>query len=121
MAAHRRGARRGRLRRQHKDGDLDGHHAGGVGDDRHDCDQHHPCVNDAREGVNTIMTDYKFAPDNVTVAAGKVPIAQKNAGGVEHEFVLVKTDKAAGSFRVEGSQIDEDKAGTSIGEIEESP
>ena len=71
------------------------------------------------KSVNMIMTDYKFAPDNVTVAAGKVPITQKNAGGVEHEFVLLKTDKAAGSFRVEGSQIDEDTAGTSIGEIED--
>ena len=66
-----------------------------------------------------VMTDFKFAPDNVTVAAGKVPITQKNAGGVEHEFVLLKTDKAADSFPLEGSQINEDTAGTAVGEIED--
>lgn len=71
------------------------------------------------KSVAMVMTDYKFAPDNVTVAAGKIPITQKNAGGVEHEFVILKTDKAADSFPVEGSQIDEDKAGTNVGEIED--
>ncbi len=78
-----------------------------------------PASTTAVKSVDMIMTDFKFAPDNVTVAAGKVPITQKNAGGVEHEFVLLKTDQPADSFPLEGSQINEDKAGTPVGEIED--
>jgi uncharacterized cupredoxin-like copper-binding protein len=69
--------------------------------------------------VDMVMTDFKFAPDNVTVVAGKVPITQKNEGGVKHEFVLLKTDKAADSFAVKGGEINEEAAGTNVGEIED--
>ena len=71
--------------------------------------------------LSMVMTDFKFTPDTVTVAAGDVKITQKNAGGVKHEFVLLKTDAAADSFPVKGAEINEDTAGTNVGEIPDVP
>lgn len=73
------------------------------------------------KSVKMVMTDFKFTPDNVTVAAGDVRITQTNAGGVEHEFVLLKTDAAPGSFPVVNGRMDEDKAGKLVDEMEVKP
>jgi len=69
--------------------------------------------------VDMAMSEFKFAPDTVTVAAGKVPITQKNTGAVVHEFVLLKSDKPADSFAVKNGQINEEAVGTNVGEIED--
>jgi uncharacterized cupredoxin-like copper-binding protein len=69
--------------------------------------------------VDMAMSEFKFAPDTVTVAAGKVPITQKNTGAVVHEFVLLKSDKPADSFAVKNGQINEEDVGTNVGEIED--
>ena len=74
-----------------------------------------------QKSVSMVMTDFKFNPDDVTVAAGDVKITQKNEGGVKHEFVLLKTDAAPDSFPVKGAEINEDTAGTNVGEIPDVP
>lgn len=67
--------------------------------------------------VAMLMSEFKFAPDDVTVPAGKVKITQKNVGQVVHEFVLIRTDKAADSFPVKNGVMDEEAAGEVVGEI----
>jgi uncharacterized cupredoxin-like copper-binding protein len=73
------------------------------------------------KNVAMTMTDFKFTPDTVTAAAGDVTFKQTNAGGIEHEFVLLKTDAAADSFPVKNGRMDEDTAGKAMGEVEVKP
>jgi uncharacterized cupredoxin-like copper-binding protein len=56
-----------------------------------------------------------------TAPAGKVTFVVTNTDTVTHEFVVLKTDQPAGSFPVtsfegESNRIDEDTAGTNVGE-----
>ena len=56
-----------------------------------------------------------------SATAGKVTFNVKNADTKKHEFVVLKTDTPAanftiGSFEGETDRIDEDKAGTNVGE-----
>jgi uncharacterized cupredoxin-like copper-binding protein len=69
------------------------------------------------------MTDFKFTPSDPTVNAGNVQITAPNSGKVEHELVLFKTNKPAGSLPVHGNEVDEEgieaSGVESPGEIEE--
>ena len=69
------------------------------------------------------MTDFAFTPKNPTVSAGAVRITTPNDGSVEHELVVLKTDKPAGSLPVKGNEVDEEgleaKGVENAGEIEE--
>ena len=73
----------------------------------------------AQKAVEMVMTEFKFDPSQATVAAGKVKITQVNKGAVKHEFVLLQSDKPAGSFKVKGGEIDEADVGKNMGEIED--
>jgi len=56
--------------------------------------------------VNVSLTDFKIAPTESTVPAGKVTFVAKNAGDEEHEMVVVRTNKSAGSL-LKGSEASE--------------
>lgn len=66
--------------------------------------------------VNVTLSDFKIAPSESTVPAGKVTFVAKNAADDEHEMVVVRTDKAPGSLAKGGGEASE--AG-SVGEIGE--
>jgi uncharacterized cupredoxin-like copper-binding protein len=56
-----------------------------------------------------------------TPAAGKVTFSVTNAGTITHEFVVLKTDTSSadieiGKFEGESDRINEDTAGTNVGE-----
>jgi uncharacterized cupredoxin-like copper-binding protein len=66
--------------------------------------------------VDVQLSDFKIRPSQATVPAGKVTFAAKNAGDEEHEMVVVRTDKAAGSLA--GGKDEASEAGA-VGEIPE--
>ena len=69
------------------------------------------------------MTDFAFTPSDPTVKSGTLRISSPNDGQVEHELVVLKTDKPAGSLPVKGNEVDEEgleaKGVENAGEIEE--
>lgn len=66
--------------------------------------------------VNVRLSDFKIAPSEASVPAGKVTFVAKNVAKDEHEMVVVRTDKAAGSLA--GGKSEASEAG-SVGEIGE--
>ncbi len=64
-------------------------------------------------------TEYKLAEYSIdgpaTLKAGKVSITAKNDGHIEHELVILKTDKKADALG-SGAEVPEDGA---VGEIED--
>jgi uncharacterized cupredoxin-like copper-binding protein len=74
-------------------------------------------------GLTVKMGDYSFTPSNPTVKAGKVTITSPNDGQVEHEMVVLKTDRNPASLPVHGNEVDEEgleaKGVENAGEIEE--
>lgn len=70
----------------------------------------------ASGGAVTIkMGDYFFRPNNLTASAGKLKVTGPNGGSVEHELVLIKSDQAAGSFKVQSNDEVSEKG--AVGEI----
>jgi uncharacterized cupredoxin-like copper-binding protein len=66
--------------------------------------------------VNVSLTDFKITPNVSTVAPGKVSFVARNAGKVEHEMVVIRTDKSAGDL-LKGSRASEAGAVDEIGEF----
>jgi uncharacterized cupredoxin-like copper-binding protein len=62
------------------------------------------------------MSDYKFLPSTITVAAGTLKVSAKNVGRQPHEFVLLRTDKAPDAVALKGGKASES---SSVGEIGE--
>jgi uncharacterized cupredoxin-like copper-binding protein len=62
------------------------------------------------------MTEFKFQPSALTTSAGKLRVSAVNKGSAEHEFVLIKTDKAPDALPVKGGTASEAGA---VGEISE--
>ena len=50
--------------------------------------------------VGITLKEYKVIPSTTSVQAGKVTFKVKNVGVLEHEFVVVKTNVAAGKLPV---------------------
>jgi uncharacterized cupredoxin-like copper-binding protein len=77
----------------------------------------------AGKGLTITMGDYSFTPSAVTTNAGPVTITTPNDGQVEHELVLLKTDRSPASLPVKGNEVDEEgleaKGVETPGEIEE--
>lgn len=75
------------------------------------------------KALTITMGDYSFAPSAVTTGAGPVTITTPNGGQVEHELVLLKTDRSPTSLPVKGNEVDEEgleaKGVETPGEIEE--
>jgi uncharacterized cupredoxin-like copper-binding protein len=66
--------------------------------------------------VLVAMSDYKFLPSTITVAAGTLKVTAKNVGQQPHEFVLLRTDKAPNAVALKGGKASES---SSVGEISE--
>ncbi|HTN23161.1 MAG TPA: plastocyanin/azurin family copper-binding protein [Solirubrobacteraceae bacterium] len=74
---------------------------------------------DASSGqANVKSTEFKFSASAIDAPAGKVKITLDNAGQIEHEFVLLKTDAAPGSLKVAANGRVSEAA--SVGEISET-
>jgi uncharacterized cupredoxin-like copper-binding protein len=56
--------------------------------------------------VPVSLKEFTITPNATTAAAGKVTFNVKNDGTVTHEFVVLKTDKPAGSL-LKGNKADE--------------
>jgi len=52
------------------------------------------------KSVKVTESEFKVSPSPKTVSAGKVTFSVKNAGDVEHELVIVKTNTAASKLKV---------------------
>lgn len=77
----------------------------------------------APAGGNLAVTlkEWSVMPTASTVPTGSVAFVVTNKGKAPHEFVVFRTDTLAsdipvGSFEGEGNRIDEDTAGTNVGE-----
>lgn len=71
--------------------------------------------------VAVTLKQWAVTPTATTVAAGSVTFTVKNDGTIPHEFVVLQTETPAGDFPIgsfegESDRIDEDTAGTNVGE-----
>jgi plastocyanin len=62
------------------------------------------------------MSDYRFAPANLTARPGTLVITAKNTGRQPHELVLLRTNNAPDAFARKAGKASES---TSVGEISE--
>jgi uncharacterized cupredoxin-like copper-binding protein len=60
------------------------------------------------------MTEFAFEPDELSTKAGTLTVTAKNDGSAPHEFVLIRTKKAADALPVKGSEASDAGA---VGEI----
>jgi uncharacterized cupredoxin-like copper-binding protein len=70
--------------------------------------------------VRVMQDEFHMKPDIASVPAGKVTFVVVNQGKVDHEMVLLKTDKAPDKLVVQSgaSKIDEAASGENLGEVE---
>jgi uncharacterized cupredoxin-like copper-binding protein len=69
--------------------------------------------------VNVAEVEWHMTPSMTSVHGGKVSFVVANKGKENHEMVLLKTDKKAGTLAVETSgKVDEAAAGDNVGEVE---
>jgi len=67
------------------------------------------------------LKEWAVTPTTTTAPGGSITFTVTNSGTVPHEFVVLKTDTPAadfaiGTFEGESQRIDEDTAGTNVGE-----
>jgi uncharacterized cupredoxin-like copper-binding protein len=67
------------------------------------------------------LTQWAITPTAATISAGSVTFNVTNKGNITHEFVVLRTDTpegaiTIGSFENESDRIDEEHAGTNVGE-----
>ncbi len=69
------------------------------------------------------MNEFSFTPKDPTAKAGKVTIVAPNAGKLEHELVLFKTDKSPTELpKAAGGSVNEDALNKDlIGELPDVP
>lgn len=68
------------------------------------------------------LSDYDISPAQGLIGAGRVTFTVQNAGTVEHEMEVFRTDLVASDIPVRDGRIAEDVAGLEeIGEVEADP
>ncbi|MEP7060176.1 MAG: cupredoxin domain-containing protein [Actinomycetota bacterium] len=72
-------------------------------------------------GVPVTVAEWSVTPPVSTLPSGKTTFTVTNSGTITHEFVVLSTDTAAAdiaikSFEGEPDRINEDTAGTNVGE-----
>lgn len=78
-----------------------------------------PATTAVRDGALTVKaTEYAFSPTAITADAGKLELTLDNAGAIEHEVVVLKTDEPADGLKGSGGRVSEDD---SVGEVSETP
>ena len=75
-----------------------------------------PAGSTAAPAVKTVLTEWKVKPSVATVRPGPVTFVVRNAGGIPHEFVILRTNRQPRALPMKGSQAVETGE---IGEIEE--
>lgn len=73
----------------------------------------------AGQAVVVELDEWNVRRDKAAVPAGSATFEARNVGTIPHEMVVLKTDLAAESLVVEGSEVNEDASGELIGEVEE--
>ena len=69
--------------------------------------------------VQVTLQQFSVAANPSSVPAGDVDFVASNAGSINHELVIIRTDLAPGALPVVGSVVDESGAGVQVvGEIE---
>jgi uncharacterized cupredoxin-like copper-binding protein len=71
---------------------------------------------DAATSISVKLSDFKVAPAKASAAHGRVTFRVKNAAGMEHELVVIKTSRRAGSLPTSSSGKASEKG--SVGEVE---
>jgi uncharacterized cupredoxin-like copper-binding protein len=71
---------------------------------------------DAASTVSVRLSDFKVAPSKSSAAHGRVTFRVKNAAGMEHELVVIKTSRRAASLPTSSSGKASEKG--SVGEVE---
>jgi uncharacterized cupredoxin-like copper-binding protein len=71
--------------------------------------------------VAVTLEQWAVTPTETTVSAGSVTFTVTNDGTIPHEFVVLETETPAGDFPIksfegESERINEDTAGTNVGE-----
>jgi uncharacterized cupredoxin-like copper-binding protein len=71
--------------------------------------------------VAVTLKQWAVTPTATTASAGSVTFTVKNDGTIPHEFVVLQSETAASDFPIESfegesDRIDEDTAGTNVGE-----
>jgi uncharacterized cupredoxin-like copper-binding protein len=70
--------------------------------------------------VKVTLKEWTLTPDQASVPAGDITFAATNAGTVQHEFVVFKTDLPADALKLSGNAVDEAASGqTKVDEIAE--
>lgn len=71
------------------------------------------CGDDGSSGgdgdLSVTLSEWKVKLDRASVSAGSVKIDAKNAGTIEHELLVVRSDVAAGGLPVVDGRVPEDK------------
>lgn len=70
-----------------------------------------------RSTIDVGETEYSLKPTPAVGKAGRVTFRVENAGAIQHEFVVIKTDKKAGEL-LKGNEADEQGVVDEIGDIE---
>ena len=68
--------------------------------------------------VSVSLVEWKLVPGQVTVRAGRVTFVVRNAGTMDHEFVVLRTDRHHHSLKVKGGKAVETGR---VGEIPRIP
>jgi uncharacterized cupredoxin-like copper-binding protein len=71
---------------------------------------------DAASTVSVKLSDFKVTPSKSSVAHGRVTFRVRNAAGMEHELVVIKTSRKAASLPTSSSGKASEKG--SVGEVE---
>ena len=69
--------------------------------------------------VNVTLKEWTLTPDKTSASAGNVTFVATNAGTVEHELVVIKTDLPPDALKLSGNTVDEEASGKPQGEIHE--
>jgi uncharacterized cupredoxin-like copper-binding protein len=67
-----------------------------------------PVATTSAGSVHVTLTEFAITPGALTAAAGEVTFTIHNAGAVEHEFIIIRTDLAADALPSSGSAVDEE-------------
>jgi uncharacterized cupredoxin-like copper-binding protein len=69
--------------------------------------------------IQVTLQQFSVAANPSSASAGDVDFVASNAGSINHELVIIRTDLAPGALPVVGSQVDENGAGVQV--IDEIP
>ena len=66
-----------------------------------------PAVADATGSVNVTLSDFKVVPAKSSASAGQVTFVVRNAAGMAHQLVVIRTSRKAADLPVSGARASE--------------